>query len=248
MDVHALGVSLKKLLGGSERNSEVGFEDRKLKPQKVFLVFGVSCLIIGLAFAYIVAREPFGYVASMTWSFLSMFLICPGAVGLLVAAVIAGFRKNTTYAGSFLVSCFLLPFCFFGSVKLFEATGIAEYSKPGRNEMRPIDEEPNGNVIVVYTKESTFEEQQKLSNEVIHPWKEGPGFTGETGVQASIGLLDIDGRNAQKIFFRASATEAEKERLRMGLQASPIVCRYFENLTEVEVRAKLESEPRKTKL
>ena len=128
------------------------------------------------------------------------------------------------------------------------ALGWARYEAPGMNDMRPIGDETNGNVIVVFTKESTFEEQQKLSNDVIHPWKEGPGFTGETGVQASVGLLDMDGKIAQKILFMRSATEAEKDKLRMGLMASPIVYRYFENLTEDEVRYKLEQENSNKKL
>jgi hypothetical protein len=212
-----------------------------MKSYKVFFLFTAICLLLGFLFAFIVSREPFGYVASMTYFILLIFLILPISVVLLIAAIVAGIKNNATYAGALLSSCLLLPSGFIGSLKLLEAAGLAQYERPEYNEMRPIDEEPNGNVIVVYTKESSFDEQEKLSNEVIYPWKEGPGFTGETGVQSSVGLGTIDGRTAEKIFFMASATEVEKERLRMGLQASPIVYRYFENLTEVEVRTKLES-------
>lgn len=214
-----------------------------MKPPKVFLLFTGICLVTGFLCAFLVSREPFGYVASMTYFILLIFLIVPISVVFLMAAIVAGIKNNATYAGALLLSCFLLPASFFASIKLLSVIGWAEYEKPEYNAMRPIDEEPNGNVIVVYTKESTFEEQEALSNKVIHPWKEGPGFTGETGVQASVGLGTIEGRTTEKIFFRASATEVEKEKLRKGLQASPIVYRYFENLTEVEVRAKLESKP-----
>ena len=128
------------------------------------------------------------------------------------------------------------------------ALGWARYETPGLNDMRPIDEEPNGNIIVVYAKESTNEEREKFSNEIIHPWKEGPGFTGETGVRSSIGLHDMDGKIVEKVLFREYATEVEKEKLRMGLQGSPIVYRYFENLTEAEVRRILETKKGEKKL
>jgi hypothetical protein len=212
-----------------------------MKQSKVFLIFSGVCLAVGFLCALLVSREPIGYIASMTYGVLLLFLIVPISLASLIAAIVAGIKNNAVYAGALLLNCLLLPSSFFGSMKLLDVVGLAKYRNPEYNEMRPIDEEPNGSVIVVYTKESTFEEQETLSNEVIHPWKEGPGFTGETGVQSSVGLGTIDGRTAEKVFFRASATEVEKEKLRAGLQASPIVHRYFENLTEAEVRAKLES-------
>jgi len=189
--------------------------------------------------AYFVASEPIAYIASMGYWILVMFVLFPAVILLFICAVVAAILKKANYAVALFLSCLLLPLFFFSGLQAMRAFGWAPYETSGLNEMRSIDEEPNGNAIVVYTKESTFEEQEKLSNEVIHPWKEGPGFTGETGVQASIALGEIDGRTAEKILFRESATEVEKEKLRMGLQASPIVYRYFENLTEAEVRDKL---------
>lgn len=215
-----------------------------MRERKVILIFSGISFVVGFLSALSVSREPLEYVASLTYGVLLLFLIIPVSVALLIAAISAGIREKAVYAVALMLSCLLLPSSFFGSMKLLDVVGLTEYrNHPEYNEMRPIDEETNGNVIVVYAKGSTFEEQQNLSNKVIHPWKEGPGFTGETGVQASIGLGTIDGRTTQKIFFRASATEVEKERLRMGLEASPVVYRYFENLSEVEVRAKLESKP-----
>ena len=194
------------------------------------------------------ASEPIAYVASMTYSILFLFVLVPLVVLLLIATIVATIFNKAKYAATFFLCCLLLPSFFIGGLQAMRTFGWAGYEAPGMNDMRPIGEETNGNVIVVYTKQSTFEEQQKLANEIIHPWKEGPGFTGETGVQASIGLLDMEGRIAQKILFRRTATEAEKEKLRMGLMASPIVYRYFENLTEGEVRYKLEQPSSNKKL
>jgi hypothetical protein len=184
----------------------------------------------------------------MTYGVLLMFVLPVVIVVLFVSSIVAAILDKVKYAAALVLCCILIPVSFLGGLQGMKMLGLARYETSGVNEMRPIDEEPNGNIIVIYTRESTFEEQQKLSNEVIHPWKEGPGFTGETGVQASGSLPDIDGRIVQKIFFRASATEVEKEKLRMGLQASPIVFRYFENLTEAEVRAQIELENRKKSL
>ena len=79
-----------------------------------------------------------------------------------------------------------------------------------------------------------------MSNQVIHPWKEGPGFTHETGVCESGGLHDIGKRTVEKVFFCENATDVQKARLRMGIEASTIVYRFFENVSETEVRNKLE--------
>ena len=198
--------------------------------------------------AYAVASEPIAYIASMTYGILLMLVLPIVIVVLFVSAIIAAVLDKTRYAAVLVLCCILLPVTFLGGLQAMRMLGLARYETSGANEMRPIDEETNGNVIVIYTKESTFKEQEKFSNEVIHPWKLGPGFTGETGVRASIGLSDIDGRTAQKILFSDSANEEEKGKLRRGLQGAPIVYRYFENLTEAEVRARLESENREKSL
>lgn len=206
----------------------------------MLMAMGV-CAFFGLLGAYSIASEPIAYVASMFYGFFFLYLLIPAVVVLFVASIITAIFHKTKYAAVLFLSCLMLPFFFIGGFQVMRALGWARYETNGSNEMRSIDEEPNGNVIIVYTKESTFEEQQKLSNEVITPWKEGSGFTGETGVRASIGLQDIDGRIAEKILFRESATEVEKEKLRMGLLASPIVYRYFENQTEAQVRKSFET-------
>ena len=197
--------------------------------------------MVGTIGAYLIASEPIAYIASMSYGILVLFVLCPIVVILFIGTIAAASLNKANYAAALFLSCMMLPISFFGSLQGMRALGMARYETPGLNDMRPIDEETNGNIIVVYEKTSTFKDQERLSKEIIHPWKEGPGFTGETGVRASIGLLDIDGRVAEKILFRASATEAEKEKLRMGLQASSIVYRYFENLNEWEVRKTFET-------
>ncbi len=206
------------------------------------------CAFIGLTGAYSIASEPIAYVASMNFGIYFLFLLIPAVLVLFVASIVAASLRKSNYATALLVSCILLPVFFIGGLQAMRVAGWARYETPGMNDMRPIDEETNGSVIVVYTKESTFEEQQDLSNKVIHPWKEGPGFTGETGVRSSIGLGEFDGRTAQKIVFRESATEVEKEKLRRGLQASPIIYKFFENLTEGEVRERLEKKSGEKKI
>ena len=199
------------------------------------------CALAGLLGAYSVASEPVAYIASMSYWILVMFVLLPAVLILFVCSLVAAGLEKPKYASVLLLSCLLLPLFFIGGLQAMRILGWARYETSGLNEMRPIDEEPNGSVIVIYEKGSSFENQEKFSNEVIHPWKEGPGFTHETGVRSSMGLPDIDGMTVVKIFFSASATETEKEKLRMGLQASPIVYRYFENQTEAEVRDRVES-------
>lgn len=223
-------------------------EDKRTSTKTMALAAGAICVIVGGLGAYSVASEPIAYIASMSNGIIVLFLLLPSVLVLFCLGIAGLALQKMRFAAAALVSCVVLPGSYFGVLKSAEALGLAQYKDNPINEMRPLGEEPNGNVIVIYTKESSFEQQEKLSNEVIHPWKEGPGFTGETGVRASIGLLDIDGRTVQKILFDASATESKKEKLRMGLDASPIVYRYFENLSEAEVRARLEATNTNNKL
>lgn len=203
------------------------------------LAIGLSALF-GLGGAYSIASEPIAYIASMFYGIFFLYLLIPTVLILFVSGIVAASLGKGRYAAALFLGCALLPFFFIGGFQAMRALGWAVYETNGSNEMRPIDEEPNGSIIVVYQMDSSFEEQQEMSNQIIHPWEEGPGFTGETGVRSSMGLGKIDGRVAQKIFFAASATESKKEKLRMGLQASPIVYRYFENTSVDEVRSRLE--------
>ena len=212
-----------------------------MKARNLMLLATGLCALLGLLGAYSIASEPIAYVASMFYGIFFLYLLIPAIVILFVASIVAAAFKKTEYAATLFLSCLMLPTFFIGGFQGMKALGWTRYETNGLNEMRPIDEEPNGNVIVVYEKSSTFEDQERFANQVISPWKEWPGFTGETGVGGSRGLDEIDGRVAVKILFRASATEAEKEKLRMGLQGSAIVYRYFENLNEWEVRKTFET-------
>lgn len=213
----------------------------KLPWKSLFVITVLGCVALGCLVAYSVTSEPIAYIASMSHGIIVLFLIAPVVSVLLCLAIAAAAFQKFKLAMLFLTALISLPLSYFTFLGLAQALGMAPHKDDEVNKMRPIDEEPNGNVIIIYTSESTFEEQQEFSNRVISPWKEGLGFTGETGTQATIGLRDIDGKTAQKILFRASATEEQKERLRIGVQASPIVYRYFENLDEWQVRARFET-------
>jgi hypothetical protein len=143
---------------------------------------------MGLLGAYAVASEPVAYIASMNFGIIFLYLLIPSVLILFIGSVVFAIFSKVKYAVVLFAGCLMLPTFFLGGLQGMRAAGLARYEAPGVNDMRPIDEETNGSVIVVFTLESTFEEQQDFSNKVIHPWKEGPGFTGETGVQASIGL------------------------------------------------------------
>lgn len=207
----------------------------------LFIITSLGSAFLGCLLAYSVTREPIAYIASMSHGIIVLFLIAPVVFVFLCLAIAAAALQKFRLAVLFSAAMISLPLSYFAFLGIAQALGMAPHKDDEVNKMRPIDEELNGNFIIIFTSESTFEEQQEFSNRVIHPWKEGPGFTGETGTQATIGLRDIDGKTAQKILFRASATAEQKERLRIGVQASPIVYRYFENLDEWQVRARFET-------
>jgi hypothetical protein len=209
------------------------------KTQNLILI-GISLsAFFGLLGAYAVVSEPIAYIASMTYGILFLYLLIPSILILFISAVAAASLRKAGCAVALFLSCVTLPIFFVGGIFTARSLGWARYEMSGVNEIRSLDEESNGNIIVIYQKGSTFSEQQKLSNDVIHSYRKDVGFTGETGVKSGLGLADIDGRVAVKVFFHASASEENKAKLRSGLDASPIVYRYFENLTEDQVRRKL---------
>ncbi|GEM_PF-6404258 len=238
---------LSVALMDSTRTSAVASSDTdfntasKLPWKSLFIITGLGSAILGCLLAYSVTSEPIAYIASMSHGIIVLFLIAPVVFVLLCMTIAAAAFQKFRLAMLFLLAMILLPLSYFAFLGSAQALGMAPHKDDEVNQMRPIDEEPNGNVIILYTSESTFEQQEEFLNRVVHSYKKDHGFTGETGTQSLLGLRDIDGKTAQKIFFRASATEQQKDKLRMGLQASPIIYRYFENLNEWQVRAKFET-------
>ncbi|HMJ08485.1 MAG TPA: hypothetical protein VK468_05745 [Pyrinomonadaceae bacterium] len=196
----------------------------------------LGCAVVGAVGAYEIAREPVAYIASMSFGILCLFFLFPTLLILFIVAVIAAIQRKMKYAAPLFLSCILLPVFFIGSLKVMEAVGLARYEKSELNEMRPFGLEPNGTLIIVYNIGVSYEARESFSNRVIHPWKEGPGFTHETGVCESGSLQDIGERTVEKVLFCASATDEEKEKLRTGVRSSTIVYRFFENVSEAEIR------------
>lgn len=223
------------------RNAESTRDASTLPWKSLFVITDLGCVALGCLLAYTVTSEPIAYIASMSHGIIVMILLAPFILLLLCLSIAAAAFQKFKLAILLFTALIALPLSYFAFLLSAQELGMAEYIGHPINEMRAMDEEPNGNIIIIYTSESTFEQQEEFLNTVVHSYRKDHGFTGETGTRAMMGLNDIDGKTAQKIFFRASATEEQKDRLRMGLQTSPIIYRYFENLDEWKVRAKFET-------
>jgi hypothetical protein len=196
--------------------------------------------LIGLLAAYSIASEPIAYIASMFFG-VYLYLMIPFVLALvIVAAIIAATSKQRKIAWALFLGAIVLPASYIGGFQTMRALGWVVSETNGSNEMRPFGLKPNGSLTLVYNEGVTYEEKEAFSKQFIHPWKEGPGFTHETGVCESGSLRDIGKRTVEEVIFCESATDEKKDKLRMGAQASPIVYRFFEDLPESEVRTRLE--------
>jgi len=210
-----------------------------MKSLKVLLVFTTICLIAGFLCALLVSREPFGYVASMRHGILLLFLIVPITAAFLIAAIIAAIKGYAVYTGAMLLSCFMLPSSFFGSIKLLEIAGFAEYENPEHNEMRPIGSELDHRIVFVFDPRATQEEINKFDETVLRktvPQPNGILLLFADGVcnfsypenQSGVTIVDVP--------FCADATEEQKQRIRSDIVSSPLVRTAFEDVAPGEVR------------
>jgi len=94
---------------------------------KLVIIAITVYVTVGAIGAFLVAREPAGYVASMVLYLLVFFVLFPLIVILLISAIIAATQNSAKYAAIFLTSCLLVPISFFGSLKLIEVLGMARY-------------------------------------------------------------------------------------------------------------------------
>lgn len=211
-----------------------------MKARNLILLAIAFSGLIGLLAAYSIAYEPIAYIASLFFG-VYLYLMIPVVLALIIVAIIiAATSRERQLAWALFLSAIMLPVSYIGGFQAMRALGWVVSESNGSNEMRPFGLKSNGSLILVYNEGVTYEEKEAFSKQFIHPWKEGPGFTGETGVCESGSLKNIGKRTVYEAIFCESATDEKKDKLRMGAEASSIVYRFFEDVPENEVRNKLE--------
>ncbi|MEJ7861309.1 MAG: hypothetical protein WKF90_06685 [Pyrinomonadaceae bacterium] len=134
----------------------------------IFSVAIIGSMIVGFLAAFLVAQETSGYVASYTSFFVFFVLGIPFCVILVIVAMIYIASKNhQVYGFALLISCVLLPIFSVGSLKILEATQIANYKKTGADEMRLIGSELNERIVIAFKETTSQEEIHKFDETIL---------------------------------------------------------------------------------
>ncbi|HQZ82057.1 MAG TPA: hypothetical protein PLR83_02445 [Pyrinomonadaceae bacterium] len=175
----------------------------------------------------------------MTYGLLLLFLIAPISVVFLIGAIVAGIKNNAVYAGALLLSCLLLPSSFFGSMKLLDVVGLAEYRNPEYNEMRPIGSELKHHIVFIFDTKATQEEIRTFDETVLRktiPQPNGVVLVFADGV-CNFSYPETRSRaTVVDVPFCVDATEEQEQKIRDQIISSPLIQTAFEDVAPGEVR------------
>ena len=100
------------------------------KNKLIFSVAIISSLIVGFLAAFWVAQDTSGYVASMSFFIIYIIFGVPFWIILLISSIVCFISRNyKVYGFALLLSCILLSIFSVASLKILEATQIANYKK-----------------------------------------------------------------------------------------------------------------------
>jgi hypothetical protein len=202
---------------------------KKLLP---FVLATICCFALGLFAASQIAKEPSGYVASMSFFIFLIVIACPLSLVFLVVGIIFLFGKSDRhFAAVFLMCAFLLPVSFMVSVKALSLLGYAHYDN---DRMIPIGSDMPQGFTIIYREGVTYEQTELLGNEVLFPFEKDKGFTYESGICLRTDSPDIDGKKAEEVRFCPNATKEQMEMTKAKVKNSQFVFKIMEEVKPVK--------------
>lgn len=193
----------------------------------IFSVTVISSLIVGFLAAFWVAQETSGYVASMSFFIIFIIFGVPLWIILLIAAIVFFVSENyKVYGFAFLLSCVLLPIFSVASLKILEATQIANYKKPGADEMRPIGSELNERIVIAFKENASQEEKRKFDETILRKTIPQPNGILLEFADGVCGIMYPDTGFKYEIAdvgFCNNATEEQKKNIKEKVNSSKIV-------------------------
>lgn len=205
---------------------------------KIFLWAFCLCLLVGGFGAYSVALSTSGYGASLTFWLLFLFCGLPIILILFVFAIIAAVKDRAKYTVALLLSCIMLPVCFFGSLKLTEATKIAKY-KQVSDEMRPIGSELNERIVIAFKETVPQEEIHKFDETILRKTVSQPNGILLDFADGVCGITYPDTGFKYKIVdvgFCNDATDEQKKIFKEKANSSMIIHKTFENMRMEDIK------------
>lgn len=211
-------------------NDEIAKSNNRL----IFSVSIIGSLIVGFIAAFLVAHETSGYVASMSFFIIFILFGVPLWIILVIAAIICFITENyKVYGFAFLLSCLLLPIFSVGSLKILEATQIANYKKPGVDEMRPIGSELNERIVIAFKENTSQDEIHKFDEKALRKTIPQPNGILLEFADGVCGIMYPDTEFKYRIAdvgFCNDATNEQKKVIRDRVSSSSIIYKVFENL------------------
>lgn len=200
----------------------------------IFSIAIISSLIIGFLAAFWVAQDTSGYVASMSFFIIFILFGVPLWIILVIAAIVCFITENyKVYGFALLLSCILLPIFSVTSLKILEATQIANYKKPGVDEMRPIGSELNERSVIAFKENASQDEIHKFDETILRKTVPQPNGVLLEFADGVCGIMYPETEFKYRIAdvgFCNDATNEQKKTIKDHINSSSIIYKVFENL------------------
>ncbi len=206
----------------------------------IFSAAITGCLVVGFLAAFWVAQDTSGYVASISFFIIFIIFGVPLWLILLIAAIVCFISKDhKVYGFALLLSCLLLPVFSVASLRILEATHIANYKKTGADEMRPIGSELNERIVIAFNEDTSQEESRKFDETILRKTIPQPNGVLLEFADGVCGITYPDTEFKYKIAdvgLCNDATDEKKKKIKEGINSSKIVFKVFENLRMEEIK------------
>jgi hypothetical protein len=196
-----------------------------------YIKLAIASLIsigLGLTAARMVANEPNGYVAGYTWFGLliigTVLILC-----LLIASLILLIVKQIRF-GLLLILCSIL---LAGSYLI----GFAAMQKFGwtnfHDEMTPIIPEV-ADLVILFKSDANNDQIENFRDETLST-RQGTGTWPRPGISGIARIGFVHGHVVVAVSFLPSATEAQREDIKLRVKSSPIVYKVMENVSQSKI-------------
>lgn len=196
--------------------------------RKKYFAFALVALIavtLGATGAIILANETSGYLAGYTWIAL-MLVGVPLVFGLLFLGALLNLSSKTRLFGILsIMGAILIVVSSIATFKVLDALGRVRYK---HEQMVPIVPEV-ADLVIYFKPEATHDQIENFWEETLSTRQE-KGHWYRPGISGILRRFPVQGHEVIVVSFSQSATEAQREDIRLRVRSSPIVYKMKENV------------------
>lgn len=110
-------------------------------------------------------------------------------------------------------------------------------AQPENKVMIPIGPEIQADLVIYFKAGVSSEQVSIFWNEVLsNPHSSGRGTWPKDGIGEMLAVPPVQGHEGVAVRFTRTATETQRERVRAGINSSPLVYRVLENIAPKDIK------------